>query len=238
MQLHAEYGQETPLHLVHAILLYGSKERIRLATVHTLERDPDGGLPMLSEGQPVSRQFLETLSRGLGSELPVAYLPEHVLIYSTSLVAWWEPARTRSMFFSHESDGKTLDGKIFPHPPLVFAVLHQQLHVWALAHNSRPMPGTTLFLAPYWNTSDNGGCCHGSMVVPRTVELDNLAQWSDAYFTSRFTHSNFSRDLCRHPEGFLGMWRDLAGKQDFPVEYLIPKRTLQETLCRNSSYIG
>jgi hypothetical protein len=48
----------------------------------------------------------------LGNELPATYLPEHVLVYSTSLVAWWEPARRRTMFFSAESDGKTLDGKV------------------------------------------------------------------------------------------------------------------------------
>lgn len=234
MHLEAEYGAAAPLNLIHAILLYGSKEHIRLATVHTPERDPEGGVPMLSEGQPASRQFLETLSRGLGNELPVAYLPEHVLIYSSSLVAWWEPARRRTMFFSHESDGKTLDGKCFPHPPLVFAVQDHQLHVWALDTNSRPTPPTKLFTAPYWNTSDNGACCHGSMAVPRTVEIDSIAQWSEAYFTSRFTHSSLGRQLCRHPEGFLGMWRDLAGKPDFPVEYLVPKGTLEETLCRSN----
>lgn len=238
MHLEAEYGETAPLDLVHAILLYGNKERIRLATLHTPERDLEGGQPVLGEGQPLTREFLESLCRGLGNELPVAYLPDHVLIYSTSVVAWWEPAQVRSMFFSHECDGKTLDGKSFPHPPLVFAVVRHQLHVWALNKNTRPAPETRLHVAPYWNTSENGGVCHGSMAVPRTVELDNLAQWAEAYFTSQFTHSNLGRQLCRHPEGFLGMWRDLAGKKQFPVEYLIPKQTLRETLCRNTSYIA
>src|SRR5581483_576705 len=122
MYLEAEYGETAVLDLVQAILLYGSKERIRLATVHLPEKDLQGGPPILGEGQPLTRQFLESLCRGLGSELPVAYLPDHVLIYSTSLVAWWEPARTRPMFFGEQSDGKTLHGKSFPHPPLVFAV--------------------------------------------------------------------------------------------------------------------
>ncbi len=238
MYLEAEYGETAALDLVQAILLYGSKERIRLATVHLPERDLQGGPPILGEGQPLTRQFLESLCRGLGSELPVAYLPDHVLIYSTSLVAWWERARTRPMFFSEESDGKMLNGRSFPHPPLVFAVMHHRLHVWALATNRRPTPQTELHIAPYWNTSENGAVCRGDMPVPRTVELDSLAQWSEAYFHSRFTHSNLGRHLCRHPEGFLGMWRDLAGKKVFPVEYLVPKRTLRETLCRNQSYIA
>ena len=238
MHLEAEYGETAPLDLVHAILLYGSKERIRLATLHAPETDLESGQPTLSEGQPLTRHFLENLCRSLGNELPTAYLPNHVLIYSSSLIAWWEPAQVRPMFFSHESDGKTLDGKSFPHPPLLFAVLRDQLHVWALDRNTRPTPENKLCLAPYWNTSENGAICHGSMAVPRTVEIDNLAQWSRAYFTSRFTHSNLSRHLCRHPQGFLGMWRDLAGKKQFPVEYLIPKETLRETLCKNNRYIA
>jgi PRTRC genetic system protein B len=238
MYLEAEYGETAALDLVQAILLYGSNERIRLATVHLPEKDPQGGPPILGEGQLLTRQFLESLCHGLGSELPVAYLPDHVLIYSTSLVAWWERARIGPMFFSEQSDGKMLNGRPFPRPPLVFAVVRHQLHVWALATNSRPTPQTTLHMAPYWNTSENGAVCHGDMPVPRSVDLENLMQWSEAYFHSRFTHSNLGRHLCRHPEGFLGMWRDLAGKKVFPAEYLVPQRTLQETLCRNQRYIA
>jgi hypothetical protein len=76
------------------------------------------------------------------------------------------------------------------------------------------------------------------MAAPRTVDLAHLAQWSEAFFASRFTHSNLGLPLCKHPEGFLGMWRDLAGQSRFPVEYLLPERSLRETLCRNHSSIA
>jgi PRTRC genetic system protein B len=143
------------------------------------------------------------------------------------------------MFFSHESDGKMLDGKVFPHPPLVFAVSRYQLHAWALDTNSRPTLESKLFLAPYWNVNqDSGAVCHGSMAAPRTVEPGTLAQWPEAFFTSRFTHSNLGIPLCKHAEGFLGMWRDLAGQNRFQAEYLIPKGTLRETLCRNHPSIA
>jgi PRTRC genetic system protein B len=244
MRLSADYGTDTPLDLVSAILLYGSKDalygnhKIRLATVHTPEPNPAGGPPILGEGQPVSKSFLETLSRSLQSELPAAWLSENVLIWSPRLAAWWEPARIRPLFFSPESDGKTLDGKVYPHPPLLFAVRDRHLFVWALASHTRPTLNTQLFQAPYWNTSEGGGVCHGSMETPPRVDLEHLAQWSDAYFNSRFTHTNLERSLCRHPEGFLGMWRDLAGRKRFPVDYLVPKKTLCDTLCRNNLYTG
>ena len=100
------------------------------------------------------------------------------------------------------------------------------------------MPGTACSRASASCSGRAPTRATGSMAVPRTVEIDNLAQWSGAYFGSRFTHSNLGRHLCRHPQGFLGMWRDLAGKKHFPVEYLIPKESLRETLCKNSRYIA
>jgi hypothetical protein len=39
--------------------------------------------------------------------------------------------------------------------------------------------------------------------------------------------------ITRHPEGQLGLWRDLAGRQAFPPEWLIPAGTLEEWLCKS-----
>ena len=77
MRLCADYGTHAPLHLVSAILLYGSNDalygnqKIRLATVHTPEPNPAGGPPILGEGQPVSKSFLETLSRSCKASFPL-----------------------------------------------------------------------------------------------------------------------------------------------------------------------
>jgi PRTRC genetic system protein B len=229
----AEYGQSAPMNLVHAILLYGNERTIRLATLHRPINDPQCGPPLLDAGEPLTREFLETLVRGLGNEVAEAFLPANVLIYPSSLTAWWEPAQLRSMFFAPDCDGKSLDGKVFPHPPLVFAVRNGRLMVWALAENRRPEPDTWLYMAPYWNTYDDGGVCHGSMPAPQTATVDALPQWSHAFFASRFTGSNLGIQQCCHPEGFIGMWRELAEQKRFPVEYLIRKRTLRETLCQN-----
>ena len=232
MYFDAEYGQSAPMKLVHAILLYGTERTIRLATVHQPVSDPQGGPPLLDAGEPLTRDFLDILVRGLGSELPAAFLPHNVLVYSTSLTAWWEPAQVRSMFFTADCDGKTLDGKLVPHPPLVFAVRNGRLMIWALAEDHRPDTDTWLYMAPYWNTYEDGSVCHGSMPTPRTVTIGNLPQWSHAFFASRFTGSNLGIQQCSHAEGFIGLWRSLVGKKEFPVEYLLRKGTLRETLCR------
>lgn len=75
--------------------------------------------------------------------------------------------------------------------------------------------------------------CHDSMPTPQTATVEALPQWSHAFFGSRFTGSNLGIQQCRHPEGFIGMWRELAGQKSFPIEYLIRKRRLRETLCQN-----
>lgn len=233
MYIDAEYGDSAPMQLISAILLYGTERRIRMATVHTPMRDPQGGPAILDSGQPLSREFLDRMVQGLGSELPSAFLPSNVLVYSHTLTAWWEPSQVRSMFFASDCDGRTLDGKRFPHPPLLFAVRRGHLMVWALAEETRPTPESWLYMAPYWNTYDDGSVCHGTMQVPRTLTVENLSQWSHAFFASQFTGSNLNIQQCDHPQGFLGMWRSLVGAKTFPVEYLIRKRRLGPTLCRN-----
>ena len=70
MYFDADYGQSAPMNLIHAILLYGSENKIRLATVHRPVNDPQGGPPLLDAGEPLTRDFLASLVRGLGSELP------------------------------------------------------------------------------------------------------------------------------------------------------------------------
>jgi hypothetical protein len=93
MHFDAEYGQSLPLNLVHAILLYGSESRIRLATIHQPMRDPQGGPALLDAGEPLTREFLERLARGLGGELPPAFLPSHVLVYSAC--PWWPDSESQ-----------------------------------------------------------------------------------------------------------------------------------------------
>jgi PRTRC genetic system protein B len=233
MYLDAEYGESAPLQLMSAVLLYGSEQKIRLATIHQPVRDPRGGPALLDAGEPLTREFLDKMTRGLGSELSATFLPGNVVIYSTQLTAWWEPPQIRSMFFARDCDGKTLDGKLFPHPALLFAVHNGHLMVWALAEEKRPEPDTWLHMAPYWNTYDDGRVCHGTMQTPQTVTVENLPQWSHAFFASQFTGSNLGVQQCSHPQGFLGMWASLAGAKRFPSEYLLRKGCLEATLCRS-----
>ena len=55
-----------------------------------------------------------------------------------------------------------------------------------------------------------------------SVSCPRRKAWENAFFESEFTHAALGAQLTAHPEGFLGLWRDLAGSEDgFPVEFLI-----------------
>jgi PRTRC genetic system protein B len=122
MRFDAHFGDAEAVQLKAAILLYGGAKRIAFASVHEPYRDPEGGAPYLDAGRPISTDFLRTMVRGLGLGMAPEILPETVVMRTPEVTAWWIPATVRPMFFSETSDGKTLNGKSYPHPPLVFVV--------------------------------------------------------------------------------------------------------------------
>jgi PRTRC genetic system protein B len=103
------------------------------------------------------------------------------------------------------------------------------LDIRALAENKRPTPDTPMYVAPYWNVSDNGSVCLGSTKSPREASVKSLPRWEASFFESEFTHANAHSGLTNHPGGFMGLWLSLIGKKKFPVEYL---RDAKETLAK------
>lgn len=67
------------------------------------------------------------------------------------------------------------------------------------------------------------------MQRPRETDVTTLLEWEEGFFNSRFTHPSGMGKLTSHPGGFIGVWRELAGRQQFPSRYLLPARqTLQQ----------
>jgi PRTRC genetic system protein B len=138
------------------------------------------------------------------------------------MLVWWTRQQHRAMFFSDSGDGRTLNGTVFPQPALVFRVCGSELSVRALAENKRPRPETSLMFAPYWNCDSAGRVCQGSMRAPGKLCLEAMKGWEKAFFESEFTHAAIGARLTAHPEGFLGLWRDLAESVGiFPGEFLV-----------------
>ena len=233
MNTYLRIGENRTFALKQAVLLYQDGNRA-FATLHEVKRRPNEA-PYLGAGQSVTTGFLETLAKGLGAGMAAEVLPDHVMARAPDLIAWWSRARPRLMFFG-DGDPKTkaLNGRIYPHPPLVFMIHGRELFVRALAEDCRPKADTRLRNAPYWNTDSHGRVCLGSMRVPDETGIASLAGWENAYFASEFTHPSGAVRLTTHPGGFLGLWSGLAGrKRAFPVRFLAEsKQTLQEFVER------
>ena len=80
-------------------------------------------------------------------------------------------------------------------------------------------------VAPYWNTeASRGDVCEGDMPRPRDTNFNNLLEWEEGFFNSRFTHPSGIGKLTTHAGGFIGLWTELAGAERFPSPYLAQTR--------------
>ena len=217
----AHFGSNSSFGLSKAILVYSDGQQL-FATMHEPRDSPDGGPPYLDAGEALTVDFLKQLAKGLGRSVPREILPSNVLARTPDILVWWMRQQRRAMFFNDSGDGRTLNGKVFPQPALVFKVCGSELSVRSLAENKRPRPDTPLMFAPYWNCDGGGRVCQGSMRAPGKLCLEAMKGWEKAFFESEFTHAAIGARLTAHPEGFLGLWRDLAGSEvEFPGEFLV-----------------
>ena len=233
MNAHVRIGDNRIFSLKQAVLLYQEGSR-SFATLHEVKCRSDEA-PYLCAGQSVTMGFLGTLAAGLGASMAAEIFPDHVLARTPELICWWSRAQRRLMFFADgNADTRKLNGKMYPHPALVFMIQGRELFVRALAENRRPAGAAPLKNAPYWNTDADGRVCLGSMQVPEEVSVDSLSGWENAYFASEFTHPSGAVRLASHPGGFLGLWSSLVGqKQNFPSKYLADsQQSLQEFVER------
>jgi PRTRC genetic system protein B len=107
------------------------------------------------------------------------------------------------------------------------------LRIRALDSSVRPNADILLFRAPYWNVSDTGLVCLGDTRTPDSGGVASLKQCETAFYESAFTHQNAQNRLTTHSGGFVGLWRELAGKKSFPSHYLASaKLTLGDYLRR------
>jgi PRTRC genetic system protein B len=233
MKAFVEIGANREFKLSEAVLVYRSGGDGAFASLHKVQQNGDGA-PYLAAGEPLTTAFVRTLAEGLGARVKPEILPDNILARTPDLLVWWSRPRQRVMFFGGiGEEARKLNGLIFPHPPLVFKVASKDLFVRALATTSRPLSDSRLKTAPYWNTDSRGLVCPGTMRVPDGTDVTSIPQWEAAYFQSEFTHAAGAVRLTSHCEGFVELWRSLAGKKKFPVQHLTDAReTLGEFVTR------
>ena len=228
MQVRISIGENHRFELREALLIYGDRQR-SFVTRHAVAHQKQGP-PTLQPAQPLTLAFLESLSRSLSGYTPAEILPENVIAKGDRMIAWWTQGCRKQMFYeSAEGKAVELNGRVFPQPPLVWRVENGDLKIRALAGNQRPSTNTKLHVAPFWNLSDDGRVCTGTMRHPESATVASIPAWERGFYESAFTHANVGR-LTRHPGGFEGLWNELANKRKaFPAKALI---ALPETLAQ------
>jgi PRTRC genetic system protein B len=228
MQVQTAIGENHRFELRKALLVYYGNQTTFI-TKHEVTTQQNAA-PTLGPAQPLTLAFVESLVRSLGGGSTAEVFPENILAKTDRMTAWWTPAQRRQMFYQH-SEGKAahLNGHIFPQPPLVWRVADGQLKIRALTENKRPVATTKLAVAPYWNLSDCGTVCTGSMRRPENASVAAISAWERGFYESAFTHANVGR-LTRHKGGFEVLWSNLTKKRKlFPLETLI---ALPQTLAQ------
>jgi PRTRC genetic system protein B len=228
MQVQIAIGENHRFELREALLIYHGNQTTFI-TKHEVTAQ-ENTAPTLGPAQPLTVAFVESLVHSLGGGSAAEVFPENILAKSDRMIAWWTPAQRRQMFYQHsEEKAAGLNGYIFPQPPLVWRVRDGQLKIRALTENKRPEAKSNLAVAPYWNLSDCGTVCTGSMRRPQNASVAAMCEWERGFYESAFTHANAGR-LTRHGGGFEGLWSGLIGKRRlFPLETLI---VLPQTLAQ------
>lgn len=228
MQIHISIGENHRFELREALLVYGDRQQ-SFVTRHQVVLHKDGP-PTLEAAQPLTLGFVESLVRSLWGGSSAEVLPENVLAKGDRMIVWWTPACRRRMFYENaEKKAVALNGCAFPQPPLVWRVDDRGLKIRALRENRRPGASTALAVAPFWNLSEDGHVCTGTMRCPNNASVASMPEWERGFYESAFTHANVGR-LTRHPRGFEGLWKGLADRRKpFPVATLIQ---LTQTLAQ------
>jgi PRTRC genetic system protein B len=218
------------------LLVYGTSSyngfpyRHPFVTLHEVTHENEEAT--LSEGQLVTAQMLADLMTGLGRSTPIEILPERVIVRAADTIVWWAPSRQRTMFFNDRGADaalRKLNGKKYPHPPLLFKVSGSHLSIRALAANERPKADSPLYIAPYWNCYDNGVVCTGSMRIPREKSIAAVDAWELAFFQSEFTHAAGVLKHTNHPAGCWDFGSTPWARTTFPSAILLRRSKLSRS---------
>ncbi|EGQ9284647.1 hypothetical protein F7U66_02070 [Vibrio parahaemolyticus] len=110
-----------------------------------------------------------------------------ILVETEQYIVWhYRPSKEQKLFLKHS--GRNINQR-FPFPSLVFAKKKETntLYVTAMRHHKRPSLSTRLYQAPLPNVGADANICLGSVVLPKTDDLDAI---SEEYLNSYKTHLN------------------------------------------------
>ncbi len=157
-------------------------------------------------------------------------LPEDALWWNQGetgqVVGLWRPPQVWSVALQREAFKPPARLRL-PMPGLVF-VCSPGRAPWVYAAMSRPADAEQqLFRAPAFNVFHDGRVCPGSHRFPEEVGLI-----PESFFQSYFSLTGDSRNRSqKHPDDLQSLWEELDGKDEYPVEDLVPQYTVAHAMA-------
>ena len=144
---------------------------------------------------------------------------------------WYTPPQETDLFFTDSlgiPSGKT---KI---PALLWKATRERLQVFALKGKSKPNADTPLYYAPFFNLSQDGSVCMGTVNIniDRQTALEQfMYQWQSYFFNSYFTHTLGHHRHCKG--NLIELWQEQVGAgRNFPQDELIKNGRKLKDLIR------
>ena len=157
-------------------------------------------------------------------------LPKDTLWWKKSngavITAIWQPPRVWPAALQTEAF-KPPTRLRMPMPGLVF-LCSPNRPPWIFAAVERPeRPSEILFRAPAFNVFNDGRVCPGNHRFP-----DEAREIPGSFFQSFFSmtadHENRSR---KHPSELWKLWQEIDGKEEYPIEDLVPQCTVADAMA-------
>ena len=158
---------------------------------------------------------------------------------------WWsqgETGKTVALWRSPQVWAVALQREAFkaparlrlPMPGLVF-VCSPARAPWVYAALERPSdPEQRLYKMPAFNVFRDGRVCPGSHRFPEDVDLI-----PESFFQSFFSLTGDSRERSKkHPDNLQTLWEELDGKDEYPVEDLVPQCSVGHAMAVSEGRLG
>lgn len=175
-----------------AIIFHCSGQELSYVTAHEVVRNRDG-LPMLSGGRmalPSDERRISDLiaSRKRSGRIEIA--PANLLHSDQDVLAWWLPPVSREMLLLDHAGAEHVITARWP--SLVALVVRRKLYLVAVEGDARPTTSTAVFNAPVGNVYSTTNVCTGSVRLPTTSGITDMAAWSAVLTDSWWGHDNHS----------------------------------------------
>lgn len=121
---------------------------------------------------------------------PERIIGNHILYLDAlkSKAIWFTKPLQRELYFT---DSLGIPKGRASVPPLLWIADRNHLSIFALSSIRRPTEKTKLYNAPFFNISENGAVCMGTVDIriKKAVSLEEFtSQWEDYFFNSYFSH--------------------------------------------------